>query len=97
MQILIFAAMAGFALDDMCPTPPRWWPGPRPGPWPWWVRKILAVIGGIGAYEIFSRGVGEADLITVAVVAGVGGIVLASLGGALAGSMNRVNETPVSN
>jgi len=83
MEPIFLAAMAGWAFDDMCPTPPRW-PWPWPGPWPWF-RKILALIGGGVLYTLFNDGfTGQMDAISTVLVGGVGGIVLASFASGLA-------------
>lgn len=71
--VLILAAFGGYAFDDICPTPPRPWPGP----WPW-LRKLLAVLGGIGGCFLFRDMV--TDPLTTIFIAGVSGIVLGSLG-----------------
>jgi hypothetical protein len=78
MQALILAALGGWVFDDFCGTPPRP-PWPWPGPWPW-IRKILAIIGAIGAYYVFEGGVVNETLNAVAIiiVGGVGGAFLAS-------------------
>lgn len=79
MQALFLAAMAGWVVDDWCPTPPRP-PWPWPGPWPW-IRKGLAILGGIGAHLAFQGGVvNEAlDLVSIIIVGGIGGAGLASV------------------
>jgi hypothetical protein len=92
MEMLILAGIAGWAGDDWCPTPPR---PPWPGPWSWWIRKILAVIGGIAAHEMFNRGTVGADTLTVAVVGAVGGIFLASVVGGIAGMAGANRQTTV--
>ena len=78
--MLILAAMGGWTLDDFCGTPPR--PMPWPGPGPWWIRKGLAVIGGVAAYIVFAEAIGGPDVLSTVVVGGAGGVVLASLGSA---------------
>ena len=80
VQMLILAAIAGWVFDDWCGTPPRP-PIPWPGPWPW-IRKILAIVGGIGANMIFQGGVinETLNLVGIIVVGGIGGAFLASLG-----------------
>lgn len=83
MDPIILAALAGWAFDDMCPSPPRW-PWPWPGPWPW-LRKILALIGGGLVYSLFNDGfTGRMDVISTVLLGGVGGIVLASVVSGLA-------------
>jgi hypothetical protein len=84
IHIIILAAVAGWTVDDFCGTPPRPWP--RPGPGPWWLRKVLAAIGGGVAWIAFNAGtVSERpDLVGAVLVGGVGGAFLASLvGGAM--------------
>ena len=78
MQALILAAIAGWVVDDWCPTPPRP-PWPWPGPWPW-IRKGLAVIGAIGAHLTFQGGVVNEtlDAVSIIIVSGIGGAFLAS-------------------
>jgi hypothetical protein len=76
-ELLILAAIAGWAVDDWCGTP-------HPHPWPW-LRKILALIGGGGAYVIFGKGLAATDIVTTVVLGGVGGVFLASLGGLVLG------------
>jgi hypothetical protein len=85
MQMVILAAIAGWAFDDWCPTPPRP-PWPWPGPWPW-LRKILALVGGGLAYVVFQGNVinEAADVLTAVFVGGVGGVFVASLGSAFTG------------
>ena len=80
LQALILAAIAGWVFDDWCPTPPRP-PWPWPGPWPW-IRKILAIVGGIGANMVFQGGVVNETLnvVGIIIVGGVGGTFLASAG-----------------
>lgn len=78
--MFVLAAVAGWSLDDFCGTPPRPWPGPGPGPW---IRKILAVAGGVGAVIAF--GGNNADAVSIIIVGGIGGVFLASLGGMLMG------------
>ena len=80
LQALILAAIAGWVFDDWCPTPPRP-PWPWPGPWPW-IRKILAIVGGIGANMVFQGGVVNETLnvVGIIIVGGVGGAFLASAG-----------------
>ena len=82
-MMFVLAGLAGWSLDDFCGTPPRPWPGPGPGPW---IRKILAVLGGIGAVLVFGGMLGEnADAVSIIIVGGIGGVFLASLGSALMG------------
>lgn len=78
IQALILAAIAGWVVDDWCPTPPRP-PWPWPGPWPW-IRKGLAVIGAIAAHQIFQGGVVNEtlDAVSIIIVSGVGGAFVAS-------------------
>ena len=84
MWWLIVAAMGGWTFDDFCGTPPRPWPGP----WPWILRKIVAAIGGIGAFYLIGPNIGTpADVISVAVLGGLGGVVLAGLVGMAGGGV----------
>ena len=85
LQLLILAAIAGWVFDDWCPTPPRP-PWPWPGPWPW-IRKILAIVGGIGANMVFQGGVVNEtlNLVGIIIVGGVGGAFLASAGSLVMG------------
>jgi hypothetical protein len=78
--MLVLAGVAGWTVDDFCGTPPRPWPGPGPGPW---IRKILAVIGGVGAAVLF--GGNDASAVSIIVVGGIGGAFLASIGSMLMG------------
>src|SRR5687767_15134800 len=78
MEPIFLAALAGWAFDDICPTPPRW-PWPWPGPGPWWIRKILALIGGAVGYTVVNPQVGGGDIISTVLVGGVAGIFLPSL------------------
>lgn len=95
--IIVLAALGGWAFDDFCGTPPR---GPWPGPGPWWIRKILAAVGGAVAYLVFEGAIGDpGDVLSTVVVGGVGGVFLASLAsgvglGARAGGV-RVDERQV--
>ena len=92
IQAIILAGIAGWVVDDWCPTPPRPWPGPGPGPW--WMRKILAVVGGIVAHLVFQGGVVNEtlDAVAIIVVGGIGGAFFASIAGGLmgAGKMDQV-------
>jgi hypothetical protein len=86
IEIIILAAISGWAFDDFCGTPPRPWPGPGPGPW--WIRKVIAAIGGAIAFVVFNRGVGEtSDLLATVAVGAVGGVFLASLAGGVMGRL----------
>jgi hypothetical protein len=86
------AAIAGWAFDDWCGTPPRPWPGPWPS-WQWWSRKILAMIGALIAYHLYHPNFADnGALVSIIVVGGVGGVFLASLAagaGLLGRSMDR--------
>jgi hypothetical protein len=84
MEPILLAALAGWAFDDICPTPPRP-PWPWPGPWPWWIRKFLALVGGAIGYVVVNPQLGRDDIISTVLIGGVGGIVLASLVGGIAG------------
>lgn len=86
IELIVLAAIAGWALDDICPTPPRPWPGPGPGPW--WLRKIIAAVGGGLAYIVFTRGIINEmpDLLGTVAVGAVGGVFAASL---ISGVMGR--------
>jgi hypothetical protein len=80
---IILAGGSGWTVDDFCGTPPR---GPWPGPGPWWIRKILALVGGIGAFELIGPRLGEpASILGAVLLGGVGGVVVASIGQALLG------------
>jgi hypothetical protein len=77
--VLIFAAAAAWTGDDWCPTPPR-----PPWPWPWFLRKIIAALGGIGGVILFNDMMGEGvNILSIAVVAIVSGVSLASLAGGI--------------
>jgi hypothetical protein len=77
----ILAAIAGWAFDDFCGTPPRPWPGP--GPW-WWTRKIAAMLGALAAYLAYHPNWGDnGSLVSIIIVGGVGGVFLASLASAV--------------
>ncbi|HEX8482954.1 MAG TPA: hypothetical protein VF650_13720 [Allosphingosinicella sp.] len=93
IELIFLAAVAGWALDDMCPSPPRPWP-PGPGPGPWWLRKIIAAIGGGLAHIVFTRGIINEvpDLLGTVAVGAVGGVFLASL---VSGAMGRFNAPDV--
>ena len=78
--ILFLAAGAAWTGDDWCPTPPR-----PPWPWPWFLRKIIAVIGGILGVIVFDELIGGGDALSIAVVAMVSGVTLASIVGGFAG------------
>lgn len=80
---LILAAMGGWTFDDFCGTPPRPWPGP----WPWILRKIIAVVGGIAAFYLIGRNLGTpvADVVSTVLIGGTGGVVLTGLAGMLGG------------
>ena len=80
---IILAGGAGWTFDDWCGTPPR---KPWPGPGPWWIRKILAAVGGILAFQVLGPQLGEpASILGAAFLGGIGGVVVASLGQALMG------------
>jgi hypothetical protein len=86
IEIIILAALGGWTLDDFCGTPPRPWPGPGPGPW--WIRKILAAVGGAAAIFIFAGAAeGTPDLLGTVAVGGVGGVFLASLVSGITGRL----------
>ncbi len=45
---------AFWMLTGWCGTPwPGWWKGPKPDPTPWWIIKILGVIGGVAGGWLF--------------------------------------------
>lgn len=86
IELIVLAAMAGWTFDDFCGTPPRPWPGPGPGPW--WIRKIIAAVGGGLALVVFDRGISEMpDLLGTVAVGAVGGVFLASLLGGVTGKL----------
>ncbi|HEX2763106.1 MAG TPA: hypothetical protein VHM92_04570 [Allosphingosinicella sp.] len=86
IHIIVLAAISGWAFDDFCGTPPRPWPGPGPGPW--WLRKIIAAIGGGIAAFVFNRGINEVpDLLGTVAVGAVGGVFLASVASGLMGRL----------
>ena len=89
MEIMVYvlAAIGAWVVDDLCPSPPRPWP---PGPWPW-LRKILAVIGGIGAVILFHdlMPADSVNAVSIIIVSGVGGAFLASFVTMLAGDRMR--------
>jgi hypothetical protein len=81
---VIVAAMGGWTFDDFCGTPPRPWPGP----WPWILRKVIAAAGGVAAVYVIGPNVGNpADVVSVAVLGGLGGVVLAGLVGMAGGGV----------
>ena len=74
-----FAAMMGW-----CGTKwPGWWrgPHPHPDPEPWWriVDGVIGAIGGIVAFVVFGPMIGDAGLISMAMVSFFGGNFLGSL------------------
>lgn len=80
---LILAGGAGWAFDDWCGTPPR---RPPIGPGPWWIRKVLAAVGGIAMFQFVGPQLGEAPTVLgAAFLGGIGGVLLASIGGELMG------------
>jgi hypothetical protein len=87
MLIFVVAGAAAWTGDDWCPTPPR-----PPWPWPWLLRKLIAVIGGIGLVALLpGKASNLADMLTVGLVGMVGGVTLASLVGGLAGGLGARN------
>lgn len=84
IMVYVLAALGGWVVDDFCGTPPRPWP---PGPWPWF-RKLLAILGGIGAVILFRDIIGpDYTSVSIIVVGGIGGAFLASVGSMLFGEM----------
>ena len=87
---LIVAGGAGWTFDDFCGTPPR---GPWPGPGPWWIRKILAAVGGVGAFMVLGPQLDEPSSILGAVLlGGIGGVVVASIGQAVLGGRTTAGQ-----
>lgn len=92
---------AMFAFAGWCGTPyPGWYLGPRPhpDPEPWWVIKIVSIIGGIAGgwmtQQLIGVDVNAASVLTMAVGSFVTGgflggavrLVMGNRGGAAAGS-----------
>ena len=91
IELIFLAAIGGWAFDDFCGTPPRPWPGPGPGPW--WIRKIIAAVGGAAAALVFYRGISESpDLLGIVAVGGVGGVFLASLVSGVTGRLAAADQ-----
>ena len=58
-----------WAMVGWCGTPWRRWPIPDPDPEPWWMIKILAIVGGILGGFLVRRMVSGADTDTSVVIA----------------------------
>jgi hypothetical protein len=88
MVTFVLAAIAGWVIDDWCPTPPR-------PPIPWWLRKGLAVLGGILAVVAFREVLptDTVDAVGIIVVGGFGGAFLASLVSMVMGDRMRTGMT----
>lgn len=83
---IVLAGISGWTGDDWCPTPPR-----PPWPWPWWLRKLIAVAGGIGCFYLVGRNLGVTpDIFGTFVLGATGGTVLAGVVG-LAGGGKAAN------
>jgi len=81
IQVLVLAAISGWAFDDFCGTPPRPWPGPRPW-WDIWLRKVAAMVGAIlASLQYHPNWDDKGSLVSIIIVGGVGGVFLASLVG----------------
>lgn len=81
---------AMWAFAGWCGTPyPGWWKGPRPkpDPEPWWLIKIVSVIGGIAGGWMTQQIVGG-DAATIGVLTTIAGAILT--GGFLGGLVGLV-------
>jgi hypothetical protein len=79
-----------WASAGWCGTPyPGWWRGPRPhpDPEPWWIVKIVSIIGGLAGGWITQRVIG-ADMGAVGVLTTMAGAFV--VGGLLGGLVGLV-------
>ena len=83
-----------WAFGGWCGTPyPGWWRGPRPhpDPEPWWLVKIVSIVGGLAGGWMAQQIIGHQDaagIMTLATIAGafVTGGFLGGLVGLVAGN-----------
>jgi len=86
-----------WAFSGWCGTPyPGWWrPHPHPDPEPWWMVKIVSIIGGLAGGWMTWQVVGHADvagMMTLTTIAGafVTGGFLGGAVGLIAGGKGNV-------
>jgi hypothetical protein len=84
-----------WAFGGWCGTPyPGWWRGPRPhpDPEPWWLVKILSIVGGLAGGWMTQQIIGQdaSGIAVLATIAGafVTGGFLGGIGGLVAGKRN---------
>jgi hypothetical protein len=74
-----------WAFAGWCGTPYPGFPWPKPDPEPWWLVKIVSIIGGLAGGWMTQQIIGHADASGVMVVATIAGAFVTGgfLGGAV--------------